>query len=104
MDNSITAIIEMDKQAREISDAAAKKAADILSAAKAKKESLAKESADELASKTGARFSELRAVSDLEISASEKKAEERCRVLDEKMAAGKAGWKKEILDSILNVG
>lgn len=104
MDNSITAIIEMDKKAREVSDAAAKKAEEIISAAKAKKDALAKESTDELAAKTGARFSELRAVSDMEISASEKKADERCRVLDEKMAAAKDGWKKEILDNILNIG
>ena len=104
MDNSITEIIEIDKQARGISDAAAENAEKIISAAIAGKESLAKKSAEELASKTGARFSELRAVSDMEIAASEKKAEERCRVLDDKMAAGKARWKKEILDNILSIG
>ncbi len=103
MENSVTAIIEMDKKARAVSEEAERKAAAVIADAKAKKESLAKESADKLAAKADKRFAELKAASDKEIAAAEKSADEKCRVLDEKMSAGRDKWKKEITERILDI-
>ncbi len=103
MENSVTAIIEMDKKARALADKAAENAEKILADAKAKREALASENADKLSAQADKRLSELRAVSDKEIKSAEKTAEEKCRSLDEKMYAGKAAWKKEITERILTL-
>lgn len=101
MDNSIAAILEMDKKAREVSDAAAKKAETLLADTAAKRSRLAKESEDKLISETDAQKAKLREASDREIARAEKAADEKCRALDEKMSAGREVWKKEILSRIL---
>ena len=51
-----------------------------------------------------ARMAEIKAASDSEIAAAESAAEEKCRLLDEKMAAGRDAWKREITDRILDLG
>ena len=102
MDNSVSAIIEADKKARAVSEEAAKKAEATLAAAREKRESLARENAEMLAENSRKKLSELRSASDKEIIAADKKAEEKCRVLDEKLAAGKDAWKKEIISRILS--
>lgn len=103
MENSVTAIIEMDKKARAVSEEAERKAAAIIAEARAKKDSLAKESAEKLAAEADRRFAEIKTASDKEIAAAEKKADEKCSVLDEKMSAGKDKWKKEITERILAI-
>jgi|GEM_PF-2628358 len=104
MENSIAAIIEIDKKAREKSDAAAKKAEEILSAARAEKDSLSRETARKAAEQTETRCAELKKAADKEISDINAAADEKCRTLDEKMAAGRDGFRSEIVGRILTIG
>ena len=104
MDNSVAAIIEMDRKARAAADEAANKAEAILADAGKKKEQIAGENSEKLSEEMKARMDEIRSVSDRDIAEAEKAAEEKCRLLDEKMAAGRDKWKKEITDRILDLG
>ena len=106
MDNSIAAILEMDKKARETYDAASEKANKILADAKQTVEDCRNGTGKDAAERTAAletRQKELKADSDSKIAVFEKQADEKCRSFDELMAANKAVWKKEILDRILSV-
>ena len=103
MDNSVATIIEMDRKARAAAEEASRKAEAILADARRKKEQTAAENAEKLAAQTEALMSGIRSASDKDISEAEKKADEKCRILDEKMAAGKDAWKKEIKDRILSL-
>ena len=78
------------------------KAEKILSDAKAKTESIASEATEKLAEATEKRFAEIKALSDEQIMQAEKLAEEKCRILDEKMDAGREKWKKEITERIID--
>ncbi len=106
MDNSIAAILEMDKKARETYNAASEKAEKILADAKQAVEDLrngtGKDAAERIAA-LEARKKELKADSDSKIAVFEKEADEKCRTFDDLMAKNKAEWKKEILDRILSV-
>lgn len=101
MENSVTAIIDADKKARTISAAAEKEAEKLIADAKAARDGLAKENSEKLAAEAEKRSSALKAFSDKEIAEAEKNAEQKCRILDEKMTAGKEAWKKEIIGRIL---
>lgn len=103
MDNSVATIIEMDKKARAAAEEASRKAEAILADARRKKEQTAAENAEKLAGQLESLMSGIKAASDKDISDAEKKADEKCRILDEKMAAGKDAWKKEIKDRILSL-
>ena len=106
MDNSIAAILEMDKKARQTYNAASEKAEQTLADAKKTIEDLrngtGKDAAERIAA-LEAKQRELKADSDSRIAEFEKQADEKCRTFDELMAANKAVWKKEILDRILSV-
>ena len=104
MENSIAAIIEIDKKAREKSDAAAKKAEEILAAARAEKESLSKEIVKKAAEQTGKQFAELKEAAEKEIAEINAEADKKCRELDDKMEAGKDGFRGEIVGRILTIG
>mgnify|MGYP006988979664 CR=1 FL=1 len=104
MDNSIAAILEIDRKARETSGAAAKKAEEILEAARAEKESLTRETERAVNEQTEKKLAELKAAADKETADIESAAEEKCRSLDEKMAAGRDGFRSEIVGRILTVG
>ena len=104
MDNSVAAIIEMDKKARAAAAEAEKKAEAILAAAAEEREKTARENAGKLSEQMSARMAEIKASSDRDIEAAENAAEEKCRLLDEKMAAGRETWKKEITGRILDLG
>ncbi len=104
MDNSIAAILDIDRKARETAGAAEKKAEEILAAARAERESLTRDNERNIAEQTEKKFSELKAAADKEISGIEDSAEEKCRSLDEKMAAGRDGFRREIVGRILTVG
>ncbi len=104
MDNSIAAILEIDRKARETSEAAAKKAEEILEAAGAEKESLTRDNERSITEQTEKRFAELKAAADREKNEIESAAEEKCRSLDGKMAAGREGFRSEIVGRILTIG
>lgn len=106
MDNSIAAILEMDKKARETYNAASEKAEKLLADAKQTVGDLRNGTGKDAAERTAAleaKQSELKAESDSRIAEFEKQADEKCRAFDELMTANKAAWKKEILGRILSV-
>ena len=104
MENSIATLIEIDKKAREASEAAAKKADEILAAARAEHDSLVREHNEKLKAQTAEKLSALKAASDKEIAGAESLAEEKCRSLDEKMAAKRDSFRSEIVGRILTIG
>jgi hypothetical protein len=104
MENSIATLIAIDKKARETAEAAARRADEILEAARAEHESLVRENDEKLNAQTKARLDELKASSDREIAEADRAADEKCRSLDEKMAANRDSFKREIVGRILTTG
>ena len=100
MTNVITAILDMDRQARLTVETAHTRASKIMSDAQQKKERMEQDSREDTKAQTAKRFEAVKSASDREIARIEKRADEKCVRLSEKMSAGREKWKKEILSKI----
>lgn len=97
MRNTVQAMIELDREARAKTEAAAEEARRIREAAAVECERLAEETRAAVEAETKRIRDEIRAASDAQVAEIEAGAEEKCRRLDGIVSRSAEEWKKDIL-------
>ena len=103
MDNPIDEIIAIDKAARKTVEEAQQKAKEILASAQEEKLKLKEESAARLSAETKEQRFLTQKITDVEIERIEEEAEEKCRLLNERMTSERSARKAEIVSRIIGL-
>ena len=103
MDNPIDEIIAIDKAARKTVEEAQQKAKEILASAQEEKLKLKEESAARLSAETKEQSFSAQKLTDVEIERIEEEAEEKCRLLNERMTSERGARKAEIVSRIIGL-
>lgn len=103
MDNPIDEIIAIDKAARKTVAEAQQKAKEILASAQEEKLKLKEESATRLSAETKEQRFSAQKLTDVEIERIEEEAEEKCRLLNERMTSERSARKSEIVSRIIGL-
>ena len=103
MDNPIDEIIAIDKAARKTVAEAEQKAKEILASAQEEKLRLKEESAARLSAETKEQRFSAQKLTDVEIERIEEEAEEKCRLLNERMTSERSARKAEIVSRIIGL-
>ena len=103
MDNPIDEIIAIDKAARKTVEEAQQKAKEILASAQEEKLKLKEESAARLSAETKEQRFLTQKLTDVEIERIEEEAEEKCRLLNERMTSERSARKAEIVSRIIGL-
>ena len=103
MDNPIDEIIAIDKAARKTVAEAQQKAKEILASAQEEKLKLKEESAARLSAETKEQRFLTQKLTDVEIERIEEEAEEKCRLLNERMTSERSARKAEIVSRIIGL-
>ena len=103
MDNPIDEIIAIDKAARKTVEEAQQKAKEILASAQEEKLKLKEESAARLSAETKEQRFLTQKLTDVEIERIEEEAEEKCRLLNERMTSERGARKAEIVSRIIGL-
>ena len=104
MDNPIDEIIAIDKAARKTVEEAQQKAKEIVASAQEEKLKLKEESAARLSAETKEQRFSAQKLTDVEIERIEEEAEEKCRLLNERVTAERGAGRAEVGSGIIGVG